>query len=76
MRGLQVGAVVGVGMYIGKDELRKSVNWRLLLNIFVSWVVTMPFAAGVSAMLYTLLRPVVVAALTVVLKEVDPPVTV
>eukprot|EP00211_Chloroparvula_japonica_P001385 CAMPEP_0119123540 /NCGR_PEP_ID=MMETSP1310-20130426/3448_1 /TAXON_ID=464262 /ORGANISM="Genus nov. species nov., Strain RCC2339" /LENGTH=546 /DNA_ID=CAMNT_0007113377 /DNA_START=111 /DNA_END=1751 /DNA_ORIENTATION=+ len=72
----QVGAVVGVGMYIGKDELRKSVNWRLLLNIFVSWVVTMPFAAGVSAMLYTLLRPVVVAALTVVLKEVDPPVTV
>jgi len=51
----QVGSVVGVGLTDG----RKSVNWRLFGNIILSWLITLPFAGAVSAILYVILRAIV-----------------
>ncbi|KAL7063905.1 hypothetical protein AAHC03_05028 [Spirometra sp. Aus1] len=42
----QVGSVVAVGL----ARSRKSVNWKLFINIFVAWVVTLPASAGISAL--------------------------
>ncbi len=47
-----VGAVVGVGLARGMNAL----NLRVLRNIAVSWLVTIPFAAAVCVMLFYLLR--------------------
>lgn len=41
----KVGSVVCVGFF----RSRESVNWRLFINIFVTWVVTLPISAGLSA---------------------------
>lgn len=41
----QVGAVVSLGMYSSGS---KSVNWHLVYEIVLSWVLTVPFAAVVS----------------------------
>ena len=46
-----VGAVSGVGFARGIEV----VNVGILKNIIISWVVTVPFAAGVSALLYILI---------------------
>eukprot|EP01026_Neomeris_dumetosa_P063650 TRINITY_DN60432_c0_g1_i1.p2 TRINITY_DN60432_c0_g1~~TRINITY_DN60432_c0_g1_i1.p2 ORF type:complete len:125 (+),score=9.09 TRINITY_DN60432_c0_g1_i1:175-549(+) len=42
----QVGAVVFVGMYA---EGIFKVNWNLFLRIFLSWVLTLPFAGLIAA---------------------------
>jgi len=47
----QVGGVVGVGL----TEGRNAVNWMLVLQVFGGWVITLPVAAGVSALLYLFL---------------------
>lgn len=47
----QVGGVVGVGL----TEGRNAVNWLLVLQVFGGWVITLPVAAGVSAVLYLFL---------------------
>ncbi|MDK2900047.1 MAG: inorganic phosphate transporter, PiT family [Thermosipho sp. (in: thermotogales)] len=46
-----VGAVSGVGFARGIEV----VNVGILKNIIISWFVTVPFAAGVSALLYIIL---------------------
>jgi PiT family inorganic phosphate transporter len=43
-----VGAVTGIGLARGAEV----VNFSVLKNIFISWVVTVPFAAFVSAGIY------------------------
>lgn len=45
------GAIVGVG----STNSRSSVKWAVALNIMVAWVVTIPFAALISAGSYELL---------------------
>jgi len=47
----QVGGVVGVGL----TEGRNAVNWMLVLQVFGGWVITLPVAAGVSAVIYMFL---------------------
>ncbi|VDL89040.1 unnamed protein product [Schistocephalus solidus] len=42
----QVGSVVAVGL----ARSRKDVNWKLIISIFVAWVVTLPVSAGISAL--------------------------
>ena len=41
----QVGSTVGVGCLEGKE----GVNWKLLIEVFVGWVVTMVVAGGLGA---------------------------
>lgn len=41
-----VGAVVGVGLSSG--PWRKAVNWKLLMKVFFSWILTLPIV-GISA---------------------------
>lgn len=41
----QVGSTVGVGCLEGKE----GVNWKLLLEVFAGWVVTMVVAGGLGA---------------------------
>ncbi len=43
----KVGSVVCVGRFRAKS----NVNWKLFGNIVVAWVVTLPVAAGLSALL-------------------------
>lgn len=43
----QVGSVVGVG----RARSRDNVNWSIFRNIIIAWVVTVPAAAGMSALL-------------------------
>lgn len=45
-----VGAVTGVGLARGIEV----VNLGILKDILISWFVTVPFSAGVSAILYLL----------------------
>ena len=52
-----VGSIVAVGLC--NKQGRKAVNWSLFGGIFISWVVTLPVAGGVSAGLYALLKPTV-----------------
>jgi phosphate/sulfate permease len=47
-----VGAVVGVGFARGMAAL----NMRVIRNIIASWLLTIPFAAGVCIALFYLLR--------------------
>jgi len=49
-----VGAVIGVGLAHGIEAL----NLRTLRNIFLSWVFTVPVAAGVAALLFVIFRAV------------------
>jgi sodium-dependent phosphate transporter len=48
-----VGSVVAVG-YASNDG---SVSWRLFGKIFASWIVTIPFAALITAAFFAALRP-------------------
>jgi len=52
-----VGSVVAVGLCNGEGT--KAIKWKMVRNIAVSWVVTVPLAGMVSAVLYAALRPVV-----------------
>jgi len=47
-----VGSVVGVGLARGIGAL----NLRILKDIFLSWLVTLPFTAGLAMLLYVFLR--------------------
>jgi len=46
-----VGAVLGVGLARGLAAL----DWTVVRNIVVSWVVTLPIAAALSATIYFIL---------------------
>ena len=39
-----------------KDKRAGAVNWKLFLNIILSWVVTLPCTIGLSAGIMALLR--------------------
>ena len=51
---IAVGAVVGVGLARAVDE----VNLRLFLGIVVSWLLTLPLAGGLAALIYLVLRSI------------------
>ncbi len=47
-----VGAVIGVGMARGIQAL----NLRVIRNIITSWILTIPFAAGATMLVFRLLE--------------------
>ncbi|KAL9656695.1 hypothetical protein ABK040_002963 [Willaertia magna] len=47
-----VGAVIGVGMV----EDIKGVKWKLLLEVFVGWITTLPISAMLSSALFSFLK--------------------
>jgi len=49
-----VGAVFGVGLARGIDAL----NLTVIRNIFMSWIITIPAAAGIATLFFYLLRAV------------------
>jgi len=49
----QVGAEIGVGMVDGGKKCAKSVNWKLMAQVFLAWVVTLIFAGGVTALVFS-----------------------
>ena len=49
-----VGSVVGVGLARGIGAL----NLRILKDIFLSWIVTLPFTAGLAMLLFVFLKVV------------------
>jgi len=56
----QVGATVGVGLTEADNESgrmctwkRSGVNWKLLLNVFVAWILTLVFAGAVTALIFS-----------------------
>merc|ERR1719361_993702 len=53
----QVGAEIGVGLLEGgcsAGKYCKGVNWGLMAWIFLAWVLTLVFAGGVTALLFSL----------------------
>ena len=48
----KVGAVVAVGLTYDK----KSLKWETFKNILYAWVITVPASAGISAILYWVLK--------------------
>ena len=53
---IAVGAVVGVGFARAIDQ----VNLRLFLGIIASWLLTLPLAGGLAALIYLALRSIFV----------------
>ena len=51
-----VGAVMGVGMVGGKE----NVDWAIMIKIFTSWIVTLPICALAMAGVFAFLLPCVV----------------
>ncbi|KAA8491370.1 Phosphate permease PHO89 [Porphyridium purpureum] len=49
-----VGGVIGAGLCETKGY--KKVNWKLLTKVFASWVLTLPVAMGVNALIYFICR--------------------
>ena len=47
-----VGAVIGVGLARGLD----AIDLRVIKNIAISWVITLPVAAGIAMLIFTLLK--------------------
>ena len=45
----QVGSIVGCGLVGGN----KNIKWRLLKNILISWVITLPVTGLLSAALFS-----------------------
>ncbi|CAH8448525.1 unnamed protein product [Dicrocoelium dendriticum] len=43
----QVGSVIAVGRFRSRD----NVDWRIFRNIIIAWIVTVPVACGISALL-------------------------
>ncbi|MAE06968.1 MAG: phosphate permease [Nitrospinae bacterium] len=50
-----VGAVIGVGMARGV----RALNLRVIRNIISSWVLTIPFAAGATMLVYRILEGII-----------------
>ncbi len=50
----QIGSIVAVGMV---ENGPKSVQWSVLSKIVIAWLVTVPMAACVAALLLAALRP-------------------
>lgn len=51
----QVGSVVAIGLADG----RKAVNWWVFVNTIVSWMLTLPAAGLMSAMIFAILRAII-----------------
>lgn len=47
-----IGAVLGVGV------VNHAANWKLMRPIFLAWIITLPAAAGIGAVMVLLLRAV------------------
>lgn len=47
-----IGAVLGVGM------VNRAANWKLMRPIFLAWLITLPAAAGIGAVVVLILRAV------------------
>ncbi|MGO3211006.1 MAG: inorganic phosphate transporter [Brachybacterium sp.] len=47
-----IGAVLGVGM------VNHAANWKLMRPIFLAWIITLPAAAGIGAVVVLLLRAI------------------
>lgn len=45
-----IGAVLGVGI------VNRAANWRLMRPIFLAWIITLPAAAGIGAVVVLVLR--------------------
>ena len=50
-----VGSVIGVGMARGINALDLAVCGKII----TSWVLTLPFAAGMTMLVYSILRSIV-----------------
>merc|ERR1719216_222854 len=53
----QVGAEMGVGLLesgCSNGNCMKGVNWKLFAKVFLSWVLTLIFAGGVTALLFSM----------------------
>ena len=48
---VSVGALLGIGITTAQ------VKWKPVLNVVLSWIVTLPCAAALSAIAYLVLRP-------------------
>ena len=48
-------SVIGVG----SAYRPKSVKWKVIYNIFLSWLLTIPLAAAVAALIYIVLRKMI-----------------
>jgi sodium-dependent phosphate transporter len=46
----QVGAIIGVGLVTWQQRVG-VVDWRLFGKIFLTWVLTLPIAGGISAVI-------------------------
>jgi len=53
----QVGAVFAVGLYC-KFTNTGTVNAKLLMLIFAGWVITLPLAGGIAALVVTISRTI------------------
>jgi sodium-dependent phosphate transporter len=51
--------VVGSVFFVGLADGHKAVNWKLILSIFGSWVITLPFTSLLTAAIFALLELVV-----------------
>jgi phosphate/sulfate permease len=51
-----VGAVVGVGIANGV----KKVDWKLMMKVFLSWILTLPIVGITAAGIFSLFLPCVV----------------
>ena len=54
----QVGATVGIGLVElsrpdTKLKISQVVNWKLLAQVFLGWILTLIIGAGVSALVYS-----------------------
>jgi PiT family inorganic phosphate transporter len=48
---------VSVGSLIGLGIVTRQAKWKPVLGVLLSWVVTLPCAAALSALAYAVLRP-------------------
>ena len=57
MHGLPVSTThVSVGSLFGIGTITKKANYKVIGKIILSWVLTLPIAAFISALLYKLLE--------------------
>ncbi|KAA8495459.1 Phosphate permease PHO89 [Porphyridium purpureum] len=49
-----VGGVIGAGLC--ETQGYKKVNWKLMLKVAASWVLTLPVAMGLNALMYVICR--------------------
>lgn len=48
--------LVGSVVFVGIVRSREGVDWRIFRNIALSWVITLPASAGISAVIMLLLK--------------------